>query len=73
MRRPMVLAGAVTVLVALSAASCGGGDEGIATAEVSRADVVEIVDAPASVVARAAATMTAPAEGTLARLAVSAG
>ncbi|NUR51684.1 MAG: efflux RND transporter periplasmic adaptor subunit [Hamadaea sp.] len=69
----MVLAGAVTVLVALSAASCGGGDEGIATAEVSRADVVEIVDAPASVVARAAATMTAPAEGTLARLAVSAG
>ncbi|WP_290860171.1 efflux RND transporter periplasmic adaptor subunit [Hamadaea sp.] len=73
MRRPMVLAGAVTVLVALSAASCGGGDEGITTAEVSRADVVEIVDAPASVVARAAATLTSPAEGTLARLAVSAG
>jgi HlyD family secretion protein len=72
-RRPIVLAGAVTVLVALSAASCGGGDDGIATAEVGRADVVEIVDAPASVVARAAATLTAPADGTLARLAVSAG
>lgn len=69
----MVLAGAVTVLVALSAASCGNDDEGIATAEVGRADVVEIVDAPASVVARAAATLTAPAEGTLARLAVTAG
>ncbi|MCP2326455.1 multidrug efflux pump subunit AcrA (membrane-fusion protein) [Hamadaea flava] len=73
MRRPMVLAGAVTVLVALSAASCGNDDEGIATAEVGRADVVEIVDAPASVVARAAATLTSPAEGTLARLAVTAG
>ena len=69
----MVLAGAAIVLVALTAASCGSDDDGVAVSEVMRADVVEVVDAPASVVARAAATLTAPADGTLARLAVTAG
>lgn len=69
----MVLAGAVTVLVALSAASCGGEDDGIVTAEATRADVVEVVEAPASVIAKSAATLTAPAEGSLARLLVTSG
>ncbi|NUT34839.1 MAG: biotin/lipoyl-binding protein, partial [Hamadaea sp.] len=69
----MVLAGAVIALVALSAASCGGEDDGIVTAEATRADVVEVVEAPASVIAKSAATLTAPAEGTLARLLVTSG
>lgn len=73
MRRPFLLAGALTALVALSAASCGGDDKDIATAEVGRADVVEVVDAPASIIARAAATVMAPADGTLARLVVTPG
>jgi len=69
----MVLAGAAILLVVLTAASCGSDDDGVSVAGVMRADVVEVVDAPASVVARAAATLTAPADGTLARLAVTAG
>lgn len=73
MRRPLLLAGALVVLVALSAASCGNDGKDISTAEVGRSDVVEVVDAPASVIARAAATLTAPADGTLTRLAVDSG
>ncbi|WP_245601628.1 efflux RND transporter periplasmic adaptor subunit [Hamadaea tsunoensis] len=73
MRRPILLAAAAVVLVALTAASCGHDDKGISVAGVSRSDVTEVVDAPASVVARAAATLTAPADGTLARLAVNPG
>jgi HlyD family secretion protein len=71
--RSLLLAGAALTLVALSAASCGDNDKNISTAEVGRADVVEVVDAPASVIARAAATLTAPADGTLARLAATPG
>jgi multidrug efflux pump subunit AcrA (membrane-fusion protein) len=40
---------------------------------VGRSTVTEIVDVPASVTARAAATLTAPATGTLAKLTVAAG
>lgn len=73
MRRPLLLAGALTALLLLSAASCGNDTKDISTAPVGRADVVEVVDAPASIVARAAATLTAPADGTLTRLAVTSG
>jgi multidrug efflux pump subunit AcrA (membrane-fusion protein) len=72
-RRPLLLAGAIAALIVLSAASCGNNDKDIATAEVGRADVVEVVDAPASVIARAAATLTAPADGSLVRLTVNSG
>jgi HlyD family secretion protein len=72
-RRPLLLAGALIALVGLSAASCGNDGKDISTAEVGRADVVEVVDAPASIIARAAATLTAPADGTLTRLAVKPG
>jgi multidrug efflux pump subunit AcrA (membrane-fusion protein) len=74
LRRPVISATLITVsvLFGLSAASCEeDGDVGLASAE--RASVAELVDAPASVTARAAATLSAPADGTLAELRVSPG
>ncbi|WP_422774938.1 efflux RND transporter periplasmic adaptor subunit [Plantactinospora sp. WMMC1484] len=59
----------VTVLFGLSAASCEPDDQ-VGLADVARADVAELVDAPASVTTRAAATLSAPADGTLAELRV---
>src|SRR5262245_50564561 len=56
-RRLLLLAGALVALVGLSAASCGNDGKDISIAEVGRADVVEVVDAPASIIARAAATL----------------
>ncbi len=67
---PVVL---IACALTLSAASCTGPAEGVAAATVHRATVVEVVDVPASVTAKAVATMTAPADGTLARLAVEPG
>ncbi|HYN96742.1 MAG TPA: biotin/lipoyl-binding protein, partial [Pilimelia sp.] len=61
------------VALCLTAASCGEEPSGIALGAASRATVVEVVDAPASVTARAAATLTAPADGTLDTLHVQAG
>ncbi|MEN3612106.1 efflux RND transporter periplasmic adaptor subunit [Plantactinospora sp. ZYX-F-223] len=60
---------ALTILFGLSAASCESDDQ-VRLASVERADVAELVDAPASVTARAAATLSAPADGTLAELRV---
>lgn len=57
----------------LVAGSCTSDLEGIAVDEVRRSTVTEVVDAPASVTARAVATLTAPADGTLASLAVAPG
>ncbi|PPK94681.1 RND family efflux transporter MFP subunit [Kineococcus xinjiangensis] len=50
-------------------------EEGVAvrTATVERGDVVEIVEAPGTIVPRAAAVLTAPAAGTVATLSVSDG
>jgi HlyD family secretion protein len=65
-----------TVLIlapALAASACESSDAGIGTDAVRRATVVEVVDVPASVTARAVATLTAPADGRLARLAVEPG
>ncbi|MDI1462777.1 efflux RND transporter periplasmic adaptor subunit [Catellatospora sp. KI3] len=70
--RPTLLLGTVLLTVSLSAASCDDAPE-VTLAAVGRATVTEVVDAPAAVTARAAATLTAPAEGTLARLAVKPG
>lgn len=58
----------VTAVVVLAAASCESGSDGVEVSQARRATVVEVVDAPAGVTAKAAATMTAPAEGTLAVL-----
>ncbi|WBB55233.1 HlyD family efflux transporter periplasmic adaptor subunit [Verrucosispora sp. WMMD573] len=64
---------AVAVLTVTTAASCGGDEPSITLAAAARAAVAEEIDAPATVVARAAATLTAPADGTLARLRVKPG
>ena len=67
-----LLLGAVT-LVTLGAASCGDEESPIALADAGRGSVAEVVDAPATVTARAAATLTAPADGTLASMSVEPG
>jgi len=51
----------------------GGGGHDIVLGQVGRADVKEIVEAPATVVARASAGITSPANGTIARLRVKEG
>jgi multidrug efflux pump subunit AcrA (membrane-fusion protein) len=55
---------------ALIAGCSGGGEPEIETATVALGDVTEIVEAPASVAAKATATLNAPAAGAVAELAV---
>jgi len=71
--RLTVLAVAAVTALTLTAASCGDDQSDVALGQAGRASVVEVVDAPASVTARAAASLTAPAEGTLVGLRVAAG
>ena len=59
----------VLTAVALTAASCSDRPRDITVGNVSRADVTEVVDASATVTAKGVATLSAPAEGTLAPLA----
>ncbi|MEV4416655.1 efflux RND transporter periplasmic adaptor subunit [Catellatospora sp. NPDC049609] len=70
--RPALVLGAIALLITLTAASCEDAPD-VGLADVGRSTVSELVDAPASVTARAAVTLTAPADGTLARLAVTPG
>ena len=72
-RAPVALTALLIAAPALIAAACEPSDDGIATDHVRRATVVEVVDVPASVTARAVATLTAPADGTLASLRVEPG
>lgn len=72
-RRTPLSALVVAVVLGIGAAGCEPSSAGIATDTVRRATVVEVVDVPASVTARAVATLTAPADGTLARLTVAPG
>ena len=68
MRRPLLIA---AIGLALLAGGCTGGDgPEIGVGTVVRADVVELVNAPATVLARAQATLTAPADGTVAEVLV---
>ncbi len=65
MKRPVVLLLPALLLVA----ACSGSDAPpVQVAEVGRADVSEVVDAPGTVTARATSTVTAPADGTVSRL-----
>jgi len=61
------------VLVALTGASCGGGKTAVSLGNASLGAVEELVDAPATVTAKAAVTLAAPAAGTLAALHVETG
>jgi HlyD family secretion protein len=72
-RRAFALLVAAVLLPALTAASCGDDKSGVGLGAAARGDVAEIVEAPGSVTARAAATVTSPAAGTLADLRVAAG
>ncbi|MDT5038444.1 MAG: hypothetical protein QOE03_3629 [Micromonosporaceae bacterium] len=75
-RAPRRLAGAVLAVLAvvsISAASCSESPRDVTVGSVSRADVTEVVDASATVTAKGVATLTAPADGTLAGLSVAAG
>jgi HlyD family secretion protein len=71
--RAAVLLAAALLLPALTAASCGDKPSGVSVGAASRGTVDEIVEAPGSVTARAAATVTSPADGTLAELRVGPG
>ena len=55
------------------AASCTSHASAVGLGSAARGDVVEVVDASASVTARAAATLSSPAAGTVAALAVAPG
>ncbi|SNY40703.1 efflux RND transporter periplasmic adaptor subunit [Paractinoplanes atraurantiacus] len=66
--RPLVIAAAMIFLVSSTAASCGDDKSGVGLGQATRGTVAEIVEAPGSVTARAAATVSAPASGTLAEL-----
>ena len=72
-RRWAALAAAPVLLLVLSASSCGGGPAGVSVGAAARGTVDEIVEAPGSVTARAAATVSASSNGTLASLRVQAG
>jgi HlyD family secretion protein len=71
-RAPLALV-AVLVTIPAFATACTSSEDGIATDAVRRATVVEVVDVPASVTARAVATLSAPADGTLAKMPVEPG
>ncbi|MCF0092489.1 efflux RND transporter periplasmic adaptor subunit [Micromonospora sp. MH99] len=71
--RLLIALTAVAVLTATTAASCGDKDPDFALASAARNPVSEVIDAPATVTARAAATLTAPADGTVASLRVQPG
>ncbi len=68
----MLFAGCA-LLLPLTAASCGEEPSAVALGTASRATVAEHVEAPGSVTARSAATLTAPAAGTVGALRVQAG
>jgi HlyD family secretion protein len=68
-----VLLAAAVLLPSLTAASCGDNARGVSVGAAARGTVDEIVEAPGSVTARAAGTVSSPADGTLAELRVDAG
>ena len=72
-RRSAALAAAPVLLLVLSASSCDSGPNGVSVGAAGRGTVDEIVEASGSVTARAAATLSAPAAGTLSALRVEAG
>ena len=77
-KRRAALVAAPLVVVALAGATAyavtSGDDEvGLRTATVGLSTVREVVEAPGQVVARASVTVTSPADGTVAEVAVDGG
>ncbi|GAB2574654.1 RND transporter [Paractinoplanes abujensis] len=71
--RSLVLAAAGLFLISSTAASCDDEQTDVRLGAAARGTVAEIVEAPGSVTARAAATVSAPAAGTLDDLRVESG
>ncbi|MGX6608567.1 efflux RND transporter periplasmic adaptor subunit, partial [Micromonosporaceae bacterium Da 78-11] len=71
--RPLVLTAAALLTLSLTAASCDDDGPDVSLGAATRGTVAEIVEAPGSVTARAAATISTPAAGTLTDLRVDAG
>ncbi len=67
-RRTRTLLAAFVLLPPLTAASCGDEPSGLTVGAAAVGTVAEIVEASGSVTARAAATVSSPADGTLAEL-----
>jgi multidrug efflux pump subunit AcrA (membrane-fusion protein) len=72
-RRARTLLVAIVLLPPLTAASCGDEPSGLTVGAATMGTVAEIVEASGSVTARAAATVSSPAEGTLEELRYDAG
>jgi HlyD family secretion protein len=72
-KRTLVLAIAGVLAFSSTAASCGDKTSSVSMGQVGRGTVDEVVEAPGSVTARAAATVSAPSSGTLEELRVEAG
>jgi multidrug efflux pump subunit AcrA (membrane-fusion protein) len=72
-RAPLAALIGVAALLSLGVAACTGQSGAVSVGTASRGDVTEIVDASATVTAKAVATLTAPAAGTIASLAVAPG
>lgn len=73
MRRTPLLVALAAAALALTAAACEPSHDGVATDTVRRSTVTEVVDVPASVTARAVATLATPADGVLTSLSVAPG
>jgi HlyD family secretion protein len=71
--RGALVVGGTLVLLLLTAASCDDDDPGVRLGTATVGTVDEIVEAPGSVTARSAATVSAPAPGTIGELRVEPG
>ncbi|MFI1988832.1 efflux RND transporter periplasmic adaptor subunit [Actinoplanes sp. NPDC020271] len=71
--RGALIVGGILVLLLLTAASCDDDDTGVRLGSATVGTVDEIVEAPGSVTARTAATVAAPAAGTIGELRVEPG
>lgn len=71
--RPATLLIAFAIVLPLTAASCDDDPKDVSLGTATRTTVAENVEVPGSVTAKAAATLTAPADGTLEALRVEAG
>jgi HlyD family secretion protein len=72
-RRPALPLLAAPLALLLVAGCSGGGGNDIKVGSVARSTVTEVVEAPANVVAKASATLNAPADGNVGELLVSDG